>query len=163
MGNNIFQHLHNCVFICISTELSWALAAYILLTALLDCMISFAKIVQTSRSPFLAASLMDFWTFASSSLMAVKKNKYNLYDSACIFQNKHIVIVPFIIFFTSLSFHLISFITVIEVNLLNLLISQATLCLKKYKRWAAFTCQENNIRLFLTKLVQNRNEKGDFL
>ena len=53
----------------ITTEFICAFEAYSLLTAFLDCISSFAKILHTSICPFLAASLMDFFTFNSSVWM----------------------------------------------------------------------------------------------
>lgn len=49
--------------ICIITEFICALLAYNLLTALWEPTISFANILQTSLSPFLAASFNEFFTW----------------------------------------------------------------------------------------------------
>ena len=59
-------NLPSCCCIDITTEFICALEAYSLLVALRDCTSSLARILATSICPFLAASLIDLLTFASS-------------------------------------------------------------------------------------------------
>jgi len=66
--------LPNCWVMLYSTDLSWAFAEWILLIAFRECTTSFASILQTSLSPFFAASFNDFFTFSSSLCIAVKLN-----------------------------------------------------------------------------------------